>query len=193
MIRINLLPFRRNRKLEEIRRQVSVVTLGLVVMLGGLWLYTQQMDKRMTRHMAKIDTVRQELDQYKNRAETVNEIKKSLNLLQEKLRIVEELKSKRYEHLELLASLPDLMVAEKMWIENVKSTSDGVAIKGVAFDNPIIADFMKRLESSPFFTAVDLKVTQNREFKDGVNLKTFEVTCRKPSAIPAPVAVAAGK
>ena len=193
MIRINLLPFRKDRRREEIRRQFSTVLLGLVLTFAVLWLYTQRMDSGIQKQITQIQEAQTEIELHKNKAERVTQIKKNLKVLEEKLKIVNNLKSKRYDQLALVASLPDFMIGDKMWIENMTSSSRDVVIKGVAFDNPIIADFMKRLESSSFFSTVDLKLAQTREFKNGVNLKSFEVICRKSVNRPSPMAVATGK
>ncbi len=186
MIRINLLPFRRDRKREEIRRQVSTVLLGVVFMVAVLWLYTQRTDSNIEKHRGLIQTTQTEIQQYKEKAEEVTQIKKKLKVLQEKLEIVNSLKAKRFEQLELVSRLPDLMVPEKMWVEDIKSTSSELVIKGVAFDNPVIADFMDRLEVSDQFATVDLRRTKSREFQNGVNLKAFEVSCKKIPSIASP-------
>jgi len=75
--------------------------------------------------------------------------------------------------------MTDMIVPERMWLESFKTDNSRVTIKGIAFDNPTIADFMEKLEKSPLFDKVDLKTAKMKKFKDGVMLKSFELLCRK--------------
>jgi type IV pilus assembly protein PilN len=75
--------------------------------------------------------------------------------------------------------MTDLVVKDRMWLTSFKTDSKHVTIKGIAFDNPTIADFMKKLEKSKLFDKVDLKTSRLKKFKGDVMLKSFELLCRK--------------
>jgi type IV pilus assembly protein PilN len=100
------------------------------------------------------------------------------------LKIVESLQSRRKEQLLLLEDLQTRIVPGKMWLERIHADEGYVMLSGIAFDNPTIADFMKQLESSDLFQAVDLKQTVSRRFDGNRNLKVFELRCKKPSLVP---------
>ena len=75
--------------------------------------------------------------------------------------------------------MTDLIVPTRMWLESFKTNKNSVTIKGVAFDNPTIADFMEKLERSSLFSTVDLKTAEMKKFKNDVMLKSFELLCIK--------------
>ena len=179
MIRVNLLPFRLERKKENIRRQVSVFFLVILFSCLALTWYTLSMDRTIRRTVQDTEAVKSQITQYKEKADRVTRIKKKLKVLENKLRIVESLKSRRKEQLELLEMLPDRLVPGRMWIESLKSDAASVVIKGISFDNPTIADFMKNLEASTGFSKIDLKRSKVEKFGDGVLLKSFELVCTK--------------
>lgn len=186
MIRINLLPFRLARKKENIRRQVSVFFLSILLIAVTLTWLTLSIDKKVTETKGHIASVKSEITLYKEKADRVTAIKKKLQILTDKLKIVASLKSKRNEQQILLEEMADRIVKTKMWIESLKADENTVVVIGVAYDNPTIADFMRNLEKSVLFSSVDLKRSKLRAFEGNVNLKAFEVLCTKTKSVVDP-------
>jgi type IV pilus assembly protein PilN len=179
MIRINLLPFRVARKKENIRRQVSIFFLSIVMVSLLLAWYTLGINKEMIETKARIVQVKAQIALYKEKADRVTQIKNNLKILEDKLKIVSSLEEKRMEQLVLLEELSERVVPERMWLESMKADSAHVTLKGVAFDNPTIADFMRNLEISSLFSNIDLKRSKVQKFKEGIMLKSFELFCTK--------------
>ncbi len=179
MIRINLLPFRVARKKENIRRQISIFVLLIILTILSLFWYTSVMNRQILTIIEKTEQVNSQILQYKEKAERVARIKKDLNVLEEKLEIVSSLKKQREKQLILFEGMTGLIVPERMWLENFQTNENSVTIKGIAFDNPTIADFMEKLEKSTLFNKVDLKTAKIKKFKDNVMLKSFELLCSK--------------
>ena len=181
MIKINLLPFRVARKKENIRRQISVFLLLILLTVVALSWYTLVINKQILTVKEKTKQVNRQILKYKEKADRVAKIKKDLKVLQEKLEVVSSLKKQREKQLILFDGMTDLVVPGRMWLQSFKTDKNTVTIKGIAFDNPTIADFMGRLENSPLFGfgKVDLKTAKMKKFKDGVMLKSFELLCKK--------------
>lgn len=179
MIRINLLPFRLARRKENIRRQISIFVL--LIFLTGVILFWISMYMNKKIQVVKDDTkqVNAEIAKYKEKAQRVEKIKKDLEALEEKLKIVISLNARRDQQLVLFDTMTQLVVPDRMWLSNFKADSSSVKIQGIAWDNPTIAEFMERLEKSPLFSKVDLKTAEMKKFKGGVTLKSFELVCQK--------------
>ena len=79
----------------------------------------------------------------------------------------------------LFDGMTDLIIPTRMWLQYINSDGAGVRIKGIAFDNPTIADFMEKLEKSSLFSTVDLKTAKMKKFKNDLMLKSFELLCQK--------------
>ena len=182
MIRINLLPFRLARKKENIRRQVSIFFLSLVFIILALGWGAFLLNSEIDRTRNEADQVKAESLRYKKKADRVSQIKKDLAILESKLAIVENLKKRRNEQQVLLEQLADRVVKNKMWLSSVSAKDQTVFLKGVAFDNPTIANFMRHLERSELFGAVDLKRSQTKVFDDNIRLKEFEISCTRKSS-----------
>jgi len=179
MIRINLLPFRVARKKENIRRQISVFLLLILLTAVVLVWYTRVMNSQILIVKEKTKQVNAQILKYKEKADRVTKIKKDLKVLEEKLEIVSSLQKQREKQLILFNGMTDLIVPGRMWLESIKTDKNNITIKGVAFDNPTIADFMEKLEKSSLFSKIDLKTAKMKKFKDGLMLKSFELLCRK--------------
>jgi type IV pilus assembly protein PilN len=185
MIRINLLPFRLARKKENIRRQVSVFFLSLVLIILALGWVSFMLNDEINRTQSEVAQVKTESLQYKKKANKVSRIKKNLAILEDKLAIVEALKKRKNEQQILLEQLADRLVKTKMWLSSVSADDKTVSLKGIAYDNPTIAAFMRNLENSPVFGAVDLKLSKAKVFQDNIRLKEFAISCTKRVPEPA--------
>jgi len=179
MIRINLLPFRAARKKENIRRQVSIFCLMIVLVVLSQIYYTNWTSRKIDQLNSNISQVKNEIALYKGKAHEVTEIKKKLKKLEMKLGIVDSLEAKRRAPVRLIDALTLLMVPKRMWLNSLKSDAKNLVLKGLAFDNKTVADFMTRIEGSSLFSGVDLKNLQMKPIKGAARIKSFEVVCRK--------------
>ena len=211
MIRINLLPFRAARKKENIRRQVSIFFLILFFLSAVLVWYNISLNDKTKKLKMLITDTEKELETYNKINNEIAEIRKNLQILQAKTEVMEELEIKRREPIEILDTMTEIIVGNRMWFTSFKMTekvqaqsepargkkakpvaskdkpvqkpkrSVDIIIKGVALDSKTVADFMTRLESSPFFVNVNLKTLKQATLR-GLSLMEFEINLNKIQA-----------
>ncbi len=181
MIRVNLLPYRAARAKENIRRQVSVFLLLLVLTILSLAYSIFLYNGKVTDLENKVSSVKHQITHYKEKADEAAKLKKALKILEQKLEVIDNLELMRKEPITLLESMTRLVVSQRMWITYLQTAKNTVTIKGIAFDEKTVADFMKNLEGSAVFDAVDLKNVQLQSIKQNIKVKVFEVLCRKAS------------
>jgi type IV pilus assembly protein PilN len=184
MIRINLLPFRSTRKKENIRRQLSIFALSLILaavaIFGVNFLFGSQLDDLNSR----IAATQTELTKYEKINKEIEEIKKKLDNLNKKMAVIRDLEDHRYEPVRLMDTLSQVIIEKRMWYTAVDIKSDLVSINGIAMDDKTVADFMLRLESSDLFSAVNLKTLRQVEIQKTM-LKNFEISCQKKQMLKA--------
>jgi type IV pilus assembly protein PilN len=179
MIRVNLLPVRAQRKKENVRRQVSIffllIFLGVCTM-GYIWFDLGRKISSMNDDIAKGQQELQKLEVINRR---VKEIKDKLAELEAKMDIIQRLEANRTGSVKVMDELTGLVVAQKMWLTSLSEAGGRMTLMGVAVDNKTVADFMRRLEKSPYFTNVGLSSskrvtvgTDNRRFKE------FSIGCQ---------------
>lgn len=185
MIRINLLPFRSDRKKENIRRQVSIFLLSLAFMLIILFYYNFSLNSKIDNLNAKIKDTKSELEKYEKINKEIAEIKKKLDNLKKKMAVMDTLEAGRFAPIRLMDAMTQVVVPKRMWFTSLQSKGQRVDISGVALDNTTVADFMVRLENSGLFKEVDLKTLKRSQSTKGATskFKTFSIVCTKKPLI----------
>ncbi len=178
MIQINLLPVRAARKKENIRRQVSIFFLCVFFVVAIMGYVAFHLGRTISDLNAKIEDAQAEFTKLQAITKKVNEIKKELNKLEAKMDIIAKLESNRGGPVRIMDALTSLVVAEKMWLTSLTEAGGTIFLKGVAMDNKTIADFMTRIEKSPYFKVADLNISKQIKLKMGKKFKEFTITCR---------------
>jgi type IV pilus assembly protein PilN len=178
MIRINLLPFRTERKKENVRRQVSLFLLSLVLVLLVLFYYNFNLNSKIGKLNKRIETTNNELTKYNKINKEIAHIKKNLEILQKKMAVIAQLESDRYAPVILMDTMTQVLVAKRMWLTSLSVSNTNVNINGIALDEKTVADFMVRLQKSGLFSNVVLKSVKRKEVEKS-NLKSFQVVCSK--------------
>jgi type IV pilus assembly protein PilN len=182
MIRINLLPFRSDRKKENIRRQLSIFLLSVILALVAIFGINFLMGNHIDGLNSRIASTQTELAKYEKINREIEDIKKKLDNLNKKLAVIRELEASRYEPVRLMDTLSQVVVEKRMWFTALDVKADVVSISGVAMDDKTVADFMVRLEGCGLFSSVSLKTVRQAEVQK-TNLKAFEISCLKKKII----------
>jgi type IV pilus assembly protein PilN len=185
MIRINLLPFRAERKKENIRRQVSIYLLSLIFVILCLFYFNHSLGSKITKLNEDIDVTNADLKKYNEINKEIDRIKKTLENLKKKMDVIKTLEQNRHAPVRLLDTMTKMVVAKRMWFTRLEDKGQSVKIDGIALDNKTVADFMVRLQGCGLFKNVNLKTLRQQEVQAN-NLKSFQVICEKvPDQKPA--------
>jgi type IV pilus assembly protein PilN len=178
MIRINLLPFRAARKSENIRRQVSLFLLSLIFVILVMGYFQIILSSKISKISDKINSTKQELTKYQKTAKEVDEIKKTLENLEQRTNVMKKLDMNRREPVELLDAMTQMVIPSRMWLSSLTSSGKTVSLKGTALDNKTTADFMKQLEKSEIFSSVQLLALRH-QMAGKQRMKSFAITCTR--------------
>ena len=184
MIRINLLPFRTERKKENVRRQVSLFLLSLTLVLIVLVYYNFNLNSKIGKLNKRITNTKSELNRYNEINKEIAKIKKTLENLRKKMAVIEQLESDRHAPVRLLDTMTQVLMAKRMWFTKLDVKENTVNIQGIALDNKTVADFMVRLQKCGLFSNVNLKTLKRQQVQKS-NLKSFQILCTKvPPQLP---------
>jgi type IV pilus assembly protein PilN len=180
MIRINLLPFRSARRKENVRRQVSLFLLSLILVLLALFYFNFSLNSKISKLKKQIKTTTAELEKYNEINREIARIKQKLENLRKKMAVIDLLDNNRHEPVKLLDTMTKMIVPKRMWFTLLqeKEQSKVVVIEGIALDNKTVADFMVRLQGCGLFSAVNLKTLKHKGLLNN-NLKSFQISCVK--------------
>ncbi len=165
MIRINLLPVRAAQKKEKIRSQLSILILCLIlVFLGCGALYAQKMSE-ISQTENEIVEINQKNNALRKKIGQVRDFEKKKADLEQKLKVLGSLKENKSGpvHLldELSAALPD-----KLWLTKFQESGGTISLSGVADSENTVANFMRKLDASPYYQNIELTVTEQKKVGD---------------------------
>ena len=199
MIRINLLPYRAARKKENIRKQIGIFFLSLLVVVAIFLFYNMRLQKKIDELNEKIAENKTMLAKFENQAKEVDRIKNAFRNLENKTKVIKNLQTKRNDAVFLLDNMTKLVAentlnssgsdslpdkdntqVKRLWFTNFEAKGNNIDIKGIAMDNKTVADFMTRLESSKLYKNVNLKTLKQQKTAK-LNLKRFEINSDKVS------------
>lgn len=191
MIRINLLPYRAFRKKENVRRQVSIFFLSLLLVLVVLvWIHFYLGSKQKTLKTSVEDT-KKELASYKEKDQRIRELQQKLADLEKRTQVIKDLEQNRHEPVYVMDGLTQKVVESRMWLTRLALGDQQMDLSGVAVDNKTVADFMDNLQAmrksgqanAPLFPQIDLKQVQSEKIQNA-NLKSFQIIANKTVAAP---------
>ncbi len=179
MIRINLLPVRAAKKKESARQQISILFIAIAgVLLIALGIYFVTLAK-ISAANDEITKSEQELKRLKEKIGEIENIKKFQAEVKKKLDILNQLRRNKTGPAIRLAKLSDA-VPEKLWLTKYTESGEKVSLGGFAFNEDLIAAFMRNLQASGDFSNVELIVSEQAEVS-GMKIKKFEISCNLKS------------
>jgi type IV pilus assembly protein PilN len=175
MIKINLLPVRATKKKETQKQQLYIFVLALIVFAGLAFLvFSYEMIKIKTT-ANDIERSTKEIERLKTVIGEIDNIKKLQDEVKKKLDILNRLRKEKTGPAIRLAKLSDA-TPEKVWLSKYVESSGTVSISGIAFNEDLIAAFLRNLLASDEFINVELLVSEQVEIS-GVKAKRFDIAC----------------
>ncbi|MED5262887.1 MAG: PilN domain-containing protein [Myxococcota bacterium] len=177
MIEVNLLPHREARRLAEVRRLGLILAASIGLALVGVGFVHSNMARQSELATASVRQLEADLDRFKPQQEKVAEFKLKKRALEEKLDAIRALELARQGPLRLLGEIGK-QTPDRLWLTQLNASGGEVVLGGASLDTSVVADFLRNLNDSSYFTEVDLNRTaREREFR-GVKLVNFTIKVR---------------
>jgi type IV pilus assembly protein PilN len=173
MIRINLIPQEEIQRSAGRRQQVAVGLLaaaGTAVLLVVAHGWQQVSSLATSRERGRLE---RQLAELKGPYEQVVQMEREKKELQEKLAVIRELEAKKFGPVRMLADL-SVSAPDKLWLTEFSEKGGSIRLAGLGVDEQTVADFMRRLSTSPYFRNVDLEETSEVK-NEAVKHKRFVI------------------
>jgi type IV pilus assembly protein PilN len=158
MIRLNLLPLKETERAIGRRQQVSLLALGVALALLIMIIPFLVQGRRLGALDTQIDQLHKEIQHYNTQVKEVHELERLKREVSTKLRIIQDLNRKRVGPSRVLDDL-SAATPDNLWLIDFGESNGHATVTGLALDNETIAKFMRQLQDSPYFHAVDLVET----------------------------------
>ncbi|MBV2133545.1 PilN domain-containing protein [Pseudomonas sp. MAP12] len=197
MARINLLPWREQRR--EERKQRFLVALGAVLVGAAALVFAgdQYLNGAIEQQNARNDYVRKEIAALDARIKEISELKKRREELLARMKIIQDLQGNRPVSArvfdQLVRTLPD-----GVHFTALKMTGKNIAIQGAAESNNRVSALMRNLDASDWLAAPNLTEVKavTAGTVDQANVFQLTVQQTRPdeeAAAQASASLAAGK
>ncbi len=184
MIKINLLPVRPQNKKETAVQQITIFCISIVLVAAIIltFYFVKQMQIVSTKN--DITQANMKIEGLKKKIGKLEELKTLKEQVKKKLDVLSQLRKNKTGPAHRLATLSDI-TPEQLWLTGYTETGNAIKITGLAYNEDLIASFMRSLEASSDFMGVELGVSEQTE-SGGVKLKRFELSCKLRTATPEP-------
>lgn len=177
MIRINLLPYRSERRKSQIIQHLAWLfsSLGLVAAL--LVVVNTYQNGQLTDLQTEFGQLQAQNMVLKKKIGKITNLNVLRVDVERKLALVDKLQQGRFDSLETLFALSEA-VPENVWLTSISDSSGQLAIKGLGESNKAVANFMRALDESPLFDGVSLQVIV-RKTVGGVPVREFSMQLKR--------------
>lgn len=177
MIRINLLPYRSERRRELIIQQIVLAAVPLAVALVTVGIFHLTMNSRIEGLQTRIHDVKEDIKKSKVALKEIEAYKSKKSTLLKKMDVIKSLRKGKDGPVHMLDELASRLPGH-LWLTDFSQSGSSLEINGMALDNIAISNYMVALENSPYFSKVDLKKIQTKAIRgrNGDQLREFTIT-----------------
>jgi len=177
LIKINLLPVARATKkvaLSEAHLQLGIGLAAIVILLlicGYRW---QMLSDQVTQQTTVKETKTKELEELKKKVAEVESYEKNKILLENKNRVIEQLRKNQGGPVRLLDYVSQSLDPLKIWLTNLEDAGAQVTVDGRALSTDDVVEFVKNLQRSNHFSSVLLEESRQTT-EDGLSVYQFKL------------------
>lgn len=150
------------------------IGLGVIlIFLGACGYRWQMLADEVTQQTQMKESKTKELDTLKKQVQEVEDFEKKKHLLEDKVRIIEQLRKNQGGPVRLLDYLSQSLDPVKVWLSSVEGDTQ-VTVTGKALTNDDIVEFIKNLQQSNYFSSVTLQESV-QTLEEGVTVYSFKL------------------
>lgn len=177
MLKVNLLPLDLQRKAQEKFNPLWLLILVPIVAISLIpWYFSLQ--GRIKSLEADLELTKSRVDKYKDIDKQNEDLKRTVAALDEKITFIEDKKKKQQYWTTLLDRLTVIM-PPNISISTMNATADGLLqITAETFQFKDVANFMRTINASEFFTSPKLSATNKQIDENNINpeMTTFTLS-----------------
>lgn len=159
MAKINLLPWRAERRKQREREFYMMLGSAVVAAVLAVLVWVWWMDARIENQDNRNAYLKDQIHQLDGKLEKIKDLEKTKSKLLARKQIIEQLQASRTQMVHLFDELVKT-VPEGVRLNSLKQTGDTLTLEGSAQSNASVASYMRNLDASPYLTHSDLKKTE---------------------------------
>ena len=175
MIEINLLPHREAKRAADLRQNLAVLVLSLVLVGGVIAVVDRNLSRSQLKAEAAVRQLEADIARYRPEEEKVAAFKLKRSQLEDKIDVIRGLDRARSGPVRILDELSNT-TPDRLWLTSLSTEGVAITVAGDSLDTGVVADFLRNMNASPYFVEVDLERTAPGAEVEGVKLVHFIIT-----------------
>ena len=179
MIRINLLPYRQEKREAQQREFNMMVGFTAIASAACIFLATNFIDHQIESQQARNERLDQEIASLDKEIADIKDLKTQIKLMIARKQVVENLQTNRNQSVVMLDEL-SRQLPDGMFYHSIKQEGKKITLEGVADTNARVATMVHNLNDSKWLTspvlieikAVEADQEKQNLFKLNVNIKS---------------------
>lgn len=166
MIKINLLPVREERRRLSARQEQLFFLLMIILIMIGIYYWHSSMNRKIRDTRLEIAHVDQEIARLSKVVKQVEKFKSDKKILEEKIRVISQLKENRQAQVHVMDEINKALPSQ-VWLQFFQERGGMITLRGKSLSPDDIANFMRNLEASDYFSDIGLDVTTQKDLRLG--------------------------
>jgi type IV pilus assembly protein PilN len=150
MVKINLLPWREDRRQQLTKEFYILLGIGGVIaaaiVASIFWIYSQNIDFQLARN----SKIKSEISKVEKEIEEISGLEKKRNDLLARKKVIEELQANRTQMVHLFDELVKT-IPNGVFLQNIKQNGNAISLEGYAQSHSRVSAYMRQLENSQWF------------------------------------------
>jgi len=161
MATLNLLPWREERRKEQLRQFLTIMGLSVVFMLLVILAAHLHYGRLISAQEARNNFLKSEITAVEKKIREINGLAKEKKRLLARMDVIQQLQRNRPGIVHLFEEMVKV-IPEGIHIESLKQSGKNLTITGVAQSNARISAYMRNIDNSPWLTKPQLNVIQKK-------------------------------
>lgn len=182
MIKVNLLP-KEARGRVGLGQQIFLIVTVLILNFVGIGMYWSYLNNVIEEKKQRKAQIEERLEELEKIIAEIQKFEERTAELERKLEIIEQLKKEQQMPVRFLNELY-LSLEEDVWLRSMaqsgffaSETESLMNITGTALSNPVVAQYVRNLQQSPYFNEVQLSFSQERQISSQI-VRDFEINAK---------------
>jgi type IV pilus assembly protein PilN len=170
MARINLLPWREERRKEQLRQFLSMLGLSVFMMVLVILAVHLQYNRMISAQESRNNFMKNEITTVEKQIREINTLAKEKKRLLARMEVIQQLQRNRPGIVHLFEEMVKV-IPEGAHITSLEQKKKQLTINGIAQSNARVSAYMRNIDGSPWLTKPQLNVIQksgkSKNKKDG--------------------------
>ena len=173
MIKINLLPVKEDKLIAEAKGFLVICVISIVIVVALVVSNSSLLAAREQESRERIAEADAEIAKLKSIMGEIKSLKDKKAKLQEKMDMIIKLQEQNIGPVRVLDELSLKIPSNKIWADKLSIKGNRLELEGKTLENQEVANFMKQLENSLFFSNINLKKVTKDKAVQGVTVLSY--------------------